>query len=85
MVTKYLISAGILNRMIIKNYGIGFDDSARLIKIDSAIDIQSKAQAKIEIEKELIEKLKTNQVDISTCKPERAVKLINPAMMRNLK
>ena len=36
--------------MILKTYGISFDDSARLIKIDSAIDIQSKAQAKIEIE-----------------------------------
>ena len=69
----------------IKNYGIGFDDSARLIKIDSAIDIQSKAQAKIEIENNLIEKIKTNQVNISTYKPERTVKLINPAMMRNLK
>ena len=69
----------------IKNYGIGFDDSARLIKIDSAIDIQSKAQAKIAIEKDLIEKLKTNQVNISTYKPESAVKLISPAMMRNLK
>ena len=69
----------------IKNYGIGFDDSARLIKIDSAIDIQSKAQTKIAIEKDLIEKLKTNQVNISTYKPESAVKLINPATMRNLK
>jgi hypothetical protein len=69
----------------IKNYGIGFDDSARLIKIDSAIDIQSKAQTKIAIEKELIEKLKTNQVNISTYKPESAVKLLSPAMMRNLK
>ena len=69
----------------IKNYGIAFDDSARLIKIDSAIDIQSKAQTKIAIEKDLIEKLKTNQVNIATYKPEHAVKLINPAMMRNLK
>ena len=34
----------------IKNYGIVFDDSAHTIKIDSAIDIQSKAKAKIEVE-----------------------------------
>ena len=69
----------------IKNYGIGFDDSARLIKIDSAIDIQSKAQTKIAIEKDLIEKIKTNQVNISTYKPERTVKLLSPATMRNLR
>ena len=69
----------------IKNFGINFDDSAHLIKIDSAIDIQSKAKAKIEAENNLLEKIKLKQIDVLTYKPEQSVKLINPSMMRNLK
>ena len=48
----------------IKNYRISFDDSAHTIKIDSAINIQSKAKAKIEAENNLLEKIKTNQIEI---------------------
>ena len=69
----------------IKNYGIDFDDSAHMIKIDSAIDIQSKATTKIEIENKLLERLKTNQINISTYKPEQTVKLLKTVEMRNLK
>ena len=69
----------------IKNFGINFDDSAHMIKIDSAIDIQSKAKAKIDIENKLLEKIKSKQIDLLTYKPEQSVKLINPSMMRNLK
>jgi hypothetical protein len=69
----------------IKNYGINFDDSAHLIKIDSAIDIQSKAKARIDIESKLLERLKANQINLSTYKPDQNVKLINPKMMHNLK
>ena len=69
----------------IKNYGIGFDDSAHTIKIDSAIDIQSKAKMKIDIENKLLEKIKTNQINISTYKPEQSVRLIKPDMLRTLK
>jgi hypothetical protein len=69
----------------IKNFGITFDDSAHLIKIDSAIDIQSKAKAKIEIENNLLQKIKTNQINITTYKPEQSVKLANPDAIHNLK
>ncbi len=69
----------------IKNYGIVFDDSARMIKIDSAIDIQSKAKAKIDIENNLLEKIKRNQINISTYKPEQAVRLVRPDVMRAMK
>lgn len=69
----------------IKNYGIYFDDSAHTIKIDSAIDIQSKAKMKIDIENKLLEKIKTNQIDLSTYKPEQSVRLIKPEMLRTLK
>ena len=69
----------------IKNFGINFDDSAHLIKIDSAIDIQSKAKTRIDIESKLLERLKTNQINLSTYKPEQTIKLINPKMMHTLK
>jgi len=69
----------------IKNFGISFDDSARMIKIDSAIDIQSKAKTKIDIENNLLEQIKLNQINISTYKPEQKVKLIKPEAMRNLR
>ena len=69
----------------IKNFGINFDDSTHIIKIDSTIDIQSKAKAKIEAENNLLEKIKLKQIDVLTYKPEQSVKLINPSMMRNLK
>ena len=69
----------------IKNFGITFDDSAHLIKIDSAIDIQSKAKAKIEIENNLLQKIKANQINLATYKPEQSVKLVNPETIHNLK
>jgi hypothetical protein len=69
----------------IKNFGINFDDSTHIIKIDSTIDIQSKAKAKIEAENNLLEKIKLKQIDVLTYKPEQSVKLVNPSMMRNLK
>lgn len=69
----------------IKNFGINFDDSAHLIKIDSAIDIQSKAKAKIEIENNLLQQIKANKINVSTYIPENNVKLIKPEMIRNLK
>ena len=62
----------------IKNYGIDFDDSAHMIKIDSIIDLQSKAKTQIDIENKLLEKIKTNQINISTYKPKQAIKLILP-------
>jgi len=61
----------------IKNFGINFDDSAHLIKIDGAIDIQSKAKTKIAIERELPEKIKSKQIVLSTYTTEQSVKLIN--------
>jgi hypothetical protein len=73
------------NSTDIKNFGINFDDSAHLIKIDSAIDIQSKAKTKIDIENKLLEKIKTNQIDISTYKPEQEIKILKPEVMRNFK
>lgn len=69
----------------IRNFGINFDDSAHLIKIDSVIDIQSKAKAKIEIEKNLLQQIKTNKINLSTYIPENNVKLIKPEMIHNLK
>ena len=69
----------------IKNFGINFDDSTRTIKIDSTIDIQSKAKAKIANEMELLEKIKANQINISTYKPEQSIKLITPEMIRNIR
>ena len=69
----------------IKNYGIFFDDSAHMIKIDSAIDIQSKAKTKIDIESKLLERINTRQIDPSTYKPEAAIKIVRPEMMRDLK
>lgn len=69
----------------IKNFGIVFDDSAHMIKIDSAIDIQSKAKAKIDAENALLDKIRTKRINISTYKPEEVIRLIKPAMMRDLK
>lgn len=69
----------------IKNFGINFDDSAHLIKIDSAIDIQSKAKAKIEIENSLLQQIKANKISVSTYIPENSVKLVRPEMIKNLK
>src|SRR5258708_14853061 len=69
----------------IKNFGINFDDSTHTIKIDSTIDIQSKAKARIEAENNLLEKIKLKQIDVLTYKPEQSIKLINPSMIRNLK
>ncbi|MEP6947864.1 MAG: hypothetical protein ABI863_01255, partial [Ginsengibacter sp.] len=69
----------------IKNFGIVFDDSAHMIKIDSAIDIQSKAKAIIDAENNLLNKIRTNQVNISTYKPEQAVRLIKSGVMPDLK
>jgi hypothetical protein len=68
----------------IKNYGIAFDDSAHLIRIDSAIDIQSKAKAKIDVENNLLAKIRMRQIDVLTYKPEQAVHLIRPAKLNNL-
>jgi hypothetical protein len=69
----------------IKNYGIGFDDSAHMIKIDSAIDIQSKAKTRIDIENKLLEKINTKQIDPSIYRPDQAIRVIKPEMMRNFK
>ncbi|MEO8766378.1 MAG: hypothetical protein ABI416_18905 [Ginsengibacter sp.] len=69
----------------IKNYGISFDDSTHMIIIDSAIDIQSKAKARVEVETQLLQKLKTNEINLQTYRPEQAVKLIKPTMIRNIK
>ena len=69
----------------IKNFGINFDDSAHLIKIDSAIDIQSKAKAKIANERKLLEKIRLKQIDLSTYKPEQSVKVINAETMHSLR
>jgi hypothetical protein len=69
----------------IKNFGIVFDDSAHMIKIDSVIDIQSKAKAAIDAENNLLNKIRANQINISTYKPEQAIRLIKPGMMPALK
>lgn len=69
----------------IKNFGINFDDSTHTIKIDSAIDIQSKAKTRIDIETKLLEKIKSKQIDPLTYKPEQTIKLINPGTIRDLK
>lgn len=68
----------------IKNYGINFDDSSRIIKIDSVIDIQSKAKARLEAETNLLAKIKSNQVNISTYDPKAAIKYIQPKAIKNL-
>ena len=64
----------------IKNYGIIFDDSAHMIKIDSAIDIQSKAKAKIDNENNLLSRIRANQINIATYRPEEATRLIKPGL-----
>lgn len=62
----------------IKNYGINFDDSTRTIKIDSVIDIQSKAKTKIDIENNLLKQINSKQIDPLTYKPEAATRYIRP-------
>lgn len=66
----------------IKAFGINFIDSSHTIMIDSAIDIQSKAKAKIETENLLLERLKANPTILYNYKPDSAVKLIKPLMSR---
>jgi len=68
----------------IKNYGINFDDSTHTIKIDSVIDIQSKAKAKIDIETNLLAKIKTKEIDPATYKPGEATKYIRPDAIKSL-
>jgi hypothetical protein len=65
----------------IKAFGINFIDSSRIIKIDSVIDIQSKAKAKILVENELLTKLKANPSALYTYRPDSNIKLINPRMV----
>ncbi|MEO6328548.1 MAG: hypothetical protein ABIO55_06440 [Ginsengibacter sp.] len=69
----------------IKNYGINFDDSSHTIRIDSLIDIQSKTKAKIEIEDNLLNRIKTNQISASTYNPKASIKYIQPPLIENLK
>ena len=69
----------------IKNFGINFDDSTHTIKIDSVIDIQSKAKTKIEIENNLLQKIKAKEIDPAIYKPEATIKYIKPALIRDLK
>ncbi len=69
----------------IKNYGIRFNDSLHMIKIDSLIDIQSKAKVRLEIENNLLSKIKANQVNISTYNPKSTIKLLRPEEIKNLK
>ncbi len=69
----------------IKAFGINFIDSSHIIKIDSLIDIQSKAKAKIQVENELLTKLKLNPAVLYTYKPDSAVKILRPEKFRNLK
>jgi hypothetical protein len=67
----------------IKNYGITFDDSARTIKIDSVIDIQSKAKTKIDIETSLLQRINANMVNPRTYDPKGAIKYIRPDTIKN--
>ena len=69
----------------IKAFGINFIDSSRTIMIDSAIDIQSKAKAKIQIENELLLRLKANPTVLYSYKPDSMVKLIRPIMTERLR
>lgn len=68
----------------IKNYAISFNDSSRLIRIDSAIDIQTKEAARIETEKALIKKLKLE--NLIHYDPEKTSRIIKPGLstFRNL-
>jgi hypothetical protein len=68
----------------IKNYGINFDDSSHTIKIDSVIDIQSKAKAKIEVESSLLQKIKAREIDIQSYKPETSTRYIKPDVIKSL-
>jgi len=68
----------------IKNYGVIFDDSLHSIIIDSIIDIQSKAKARLEVENELLARIKSKQVNIATYNPRAAIKYIQPEVMKNL-
>jgi hypothetical protein len=65
----------------IKAFGINFIDSSHTIMIDSAIDIQSKAKAKIETENLLLQRLKANPAILYSYKPDSAVKLLNPRII----
>ena len=67
----------------IKNYGINFDDSSHVIKIDSVVDIQSKAKAKIDIETSLLERINANQINPRTYNPREAIKYIQPQAIKN--
>jgi hypothetical protein len=73
------------NSADIINYGISFNDSSRTIKIDSIIDIQSKAATQLEIENNLLARIKANQINISTYKPQSVIKYIRPETMRKLR
>ena len=68
----------------IKNFGINFDDSTRTIKIDSVIDIQSKAKTKIEIENNLLEKINSKKIDPRIYSPESTIKYIKPEAIKSL-
>ena len=69
----------------IKNYGVQFDDSSHTIKIDSLIDIQSKAKARLEVENNLLAKIKNKEIDVSTYSPQAQIKFIQPSLIKNLK
>lgn len=70
------------NAADIKNFGINFNDSSHIITIDTAINIQSKALAKIETETKLLEAIKTNKINVSTYKPELNTKFVKPDLFR---
>lgn len=69
----------------IKNYGIKFDDSMHTIRIDSFINIQSKALTQIEVEHNLLEKIKLNKININTYRPEASIKYISPELFKSLR
>ena len=69
----------------IKNYGVSFDDSLRTIRIDSIIDLQSKAKVRLEIENNLLAKIKAGEINPSNYDPRAAIKYIQPEVIKNLR
>ncbi len=66
----------------IKNYAISFNDSLKQIRIDSVIDIQSIANAKIETETQLLKKLQKNPGLIFNYIPEKNIKILRKDKLR---
>jgi hypothetical protein len=68
----------------ITDLAIKFDDSTHLIDVGNVIDIQSKEHNRVAIENDLLQKIKTRQVDVMTYNPLSRAKLLAPVINRKM-